>query len=232
MTPASRQAATGHRILIVEDEPAIADTLRFALEREGFDVVWCQLALEGEKALAIGADLVLLDVGLPDESGLDLLRRVRRTSDIPILILTARADEVDRVVGLELGADDYVVKPFSPREVVARVKAILKRSSPGRRLPPGDFEHDHAGRRMGYRGTWLPLTASEYRILAVLVDSPGRVFSRGQLLDALGETADDVLERTVDSHVKALRSKLRIVCADHDPIETHRGFGYSLRAAS
>jgi two-component system, OmpR family, catabolic regulation response regulator CreB len=220
------------RILIIEDEPAIADTLRFALEREGFGVVWCQLAHDGEKALAEGADLLLLDVGLPDESGFDLLRRIRRSSDVPVLMLTARADEVDRIVGLELGADDYVVKPFSPREVVARVKVILKRSSPGRRLPAGGFEHDQPGRKLKYRGTWLALTASEYRVLSVLVDSPGQVYSRSQLLDAIGDATEDVLERTVDSHVKALRAKLRSVSPDSDPIETHRGFGYSLRANS
>jgi two-component system catabolic regulation response regulator CreB len=231
MTP-RRPRDSGDRILIVEDEPAIADTLRFALEREGFCVSWCQLAREAESALAKGADLLLLDVGLPDESGFDLLRRIRRTSDVPVLMLTARTDEVDRVVGLEIGADDYVVKPFSPREVVARVKAILKRSAPGRRIVGSGFEHDEGGRRLSYQGKWLALTASEYRLLAVLTESPGRVFSRSQLLDALGDAAEGILERTIDSHVKSLRSKLKTISPDVDPIETHRGFGYSLRRHS
>ncbi|MEO7387796.1 MAG: two-component system response regulator CreB [Gammaproteobacteria bacterium] len=220
------------RILIIEDEPAIADALRFALEREGFSVAWFQLASEGERALGAGADLLILDVGLPDESGFDLLRRLRQRSDVPVLMLTARAEEVDRIVGLELGADDYVVKPFSPREVVARVKTILKRSRPGRRLAASDFEHDEAGHRLAFRGNWLVLTPSEYRILALLVGSPGRVFSRAQLVEVLGDAAGDSLERTIDSHIKSLRAKVREFSADGDPIETSRGFGYSLRRPS
>lgn len=224
--------ASSGRILIIEDEPAIADTLRFALEREGYAVAWFQLASEGERALGAGADLVILDVGLPDESGFDLLRRLRQRSDVPVLMLTARAEEVDRIVGLELGADDYVVKPFSPREVVARVKTILKRSRPGRRLAASEFEHDEAGHRLAFRGNWLALTPSEYRILALLVGAPGRVFSRGQLVEALGDAAGDSLERTIDSHIKSVRAKVREISADGDPIETSRGFGYSLRRSS
>ncbi|HSC80270.1 MAG TPA: two-component system response regulator CreB, partial [Chitinolyticbacter sp.] len=204
----------------------------FALQREGYAVDWQRLARDGEAALA-GAQLVILDVGLPDDSGFEVLKRIRRAGDIPVLMLTARADEIDRIVGLELGADDYVVKPFSPREVVARVRAILKRLQPRsaeRTEEISGFEHDVAGRRIRYRGHWLTLTPSEYRVLALLISAPGRVFSRAQLLDALGEAAEDSFERTIDSHVKSVRAKLRDVDANTDPIETHRGFGYALRA--
>ncbi|GLS02864.1 DNA-binding response regulator [Chitiniphilus shinanonensis] len=218
------------RILLIEDEPAIADTLAFALRREGFEVDWRRLARDGEAALP-GAALVILDVGLPDDSGFEVLKRIRRQGEVPVLMLTARADEVDRIVGLELGADDYVVKPFSPREVVARVRAILKRT--GARVattaPATALEHDAAARRLRYRGHWLALTPSEYRVLALLASAPGRVFSRAQLLDALGEAAEDSFERVIDSHVKSVRAKLREIAPDDDPIETHRGFGYSLK---
>lgn len=218
------------RIVIAEDELAIADSLAFTLRRDGFDVAICSLARDAEVASAT-ADLLILDVGLPDESGFDLLRRLRQTSDLPVLMLTSRSDEVDRVVGLELGADDYVVKPFSPREVVARVKAILKRDRRGT-IPasagPG-LVHDRLAHRISYRGTLLALTLSEYRLLGALAARPGQVLSRGQLLDALGDAATDTFERTVDSHIKAIRAKLRAVSPAEDPIETHRGLGYSLR---
>jgi len=222
---------TKRHIVIVEDEPAIADTLRFALEREGFGVTWCQLARDAADPITRGATLVILDVGLPDESGFEFLKRLRRTLDVPVLLLTARAEEVDRILGLELGADDYVVKPFSPREVVARVRAIIKRTAHDVRNQATNLDHDEAGRRFLFLGKVLALTAAEYRILAVLANAPGRVYSRSQLLDAIGsDSADAILERTVDSHVKAIRGKLRAVSVEHDPIETHRGFGYSLRA--
>jgi two-component system catabolic regulation response regulator CreB len=218
------------RIVIAEDELAIADSLAFLLRRDGFEVAICALSRDAEIA-SKNADLLILDVGLPDESGFELLRRLRQTSDLPVLMLTSRGDEVDRVVGLELGADDYVVKPFSPREVVARVRAILKRGRHRSRPldPDPGVVHDQLAQRISYRGTPLSLTLSEYRVLAALVARPGQVLSRGQLLDALGDAATDTFERTIDSHVKAIRAKLRGVSPDDDPIETHRGLGYSLR---
>ncbi|SMC20802.1 two-component system, OmpR family, catabolic regulation response regulator CreB [Andreprevotia lacus DSM 23236] len=229
-------------ILLLEDEAAIADTLQFALQREGMQVQWVSLVSQAEALLAAGGfDLAVFDIGLPDGSGLELLRRLRRSSELPVLLLTARADEVDRIVGLELGADDYVVKPFSPREVAARVKTILKRVRPaapaavsavtGEASTAGArFEHDVAGRRISYQGRRLALTPAEYNVLALLLAQPGRVYSRAQLLDALGEAAEDSFERTIDSHIKTLRAKLREITPAADPIETHRGFGYALSA--
>lgn len=219
------------QIILIEDEPAIADTLTFALQREGWQVTHFGLAHAAETYLAShSADLVVLDVGLPDDSGFEVLKRLRRSSEVPVLLLTARAEEVDRILGLELGADDYVVKPFSPREVAARVRAILKRSRivvsavSTQKL----FVHDVAARRITFSSTNLILTPSEYHLLIALLARPGNVLSRSQLLDALGDAAEDSFERTVDSHIKSLRAKLRHVRSDLDPIVTHRGFGYSV----
>ncbi len=231
------------RILIVDDEPAIADTLAYALKAEGFAADCCTL---GGEALALlqgnGHDLVVLDVGLPDMSGFDVCRSLRRFSEVPVLFLTARADEVDRVVGLELGADDYVAKPFSPREVVSRVRAILRRLRPERQAARAStdapsaaaaarFTIDSEGLRIAYHGAWLPLTRYEYLLLALLLERPGRVLSRPQIMEAVWQDDGESLERTVDTHVKTLRAKLKAVRPDDDPIATHRGLGYSIVAS-
>lgn len=227
------------RILIVDDEPAIADMVMYALRTEGYAPEWVGLARDALNRLAAadGAEfaLVVLDVGLPDGSGFDVCRELRRHSDVPVIFLTARADEVDRIVGLELGADDYVAKPFSPRELASRVRAILRRARPAPApagvvaLEPARFRHDPEGARVAYHGVWLSLTRYEYRLLATLVERPGRVFSRAQLMEQVWHDAEESLERTVDAHVKTLRAKLRTVSDCDDPIETHRGLGYSLR---
>ncbi|MFS1289909.1 two-component system response regulator CreB [Pseudomonas piscis] len=218
-------------ILIVEDEAAIADTLVFALQGEGFSTTWLSLgraALEYQQATP--ADLVILDIGLPDISGFETCKQLRRFSEVPVMFLSARDGEIDRVVGLEIGADDYVVKPFSPREVAARVKAILKRMVP-RPAPEPEaatlFTIDPERVQISYRGQALSLTRHEFRLLQCLLEQPERVFSREQLLDALGVMADVGYERNIDSHVKSLRAKLRLVAAQAEPIQTHRGLGYS-----
>ncbi len=213
-------------ILIVEDEAAIADTLIFALQGEGFATTWLTL---GQAALAhqrqIPADLVILDIGLPDISGFETCRQLRRFSEVPVMFLSARDGEIDRVVGLEIGADDYVVKPFSPREVAARVRAILKRVGPV--VAPAVFQIDRERMQITYRGQPLSLTRHEFRLLQSLLEQPERVFSREQLLDAVGVPADAGYERNIDTHIKSLRSKLRSVAAQAEPIQTHRGLGYS-----
>ncbi|UVE18175.1 two-component system response regulator CreB [Pseudomonas sp. LS44] len=217
-------------ILIVEDEAAIADTLIYALHGEGFTTTWLSLAgaaLEFQRQTP--ADLWILDVGLPDISGFEACKRLRRFSEVPVIFLTARDGEIDRVVGLEIGADDYVVKPFSPREVAARVKAILKRVAPLVPAAVGDagpFEVDSLRQRIRYHGQALSLTRHEFRLLEQLLGQPERVFSREQLLDGLGVAADAGYERNIDSHIKSLRAKLRQV-AVAEPIQTHRGLGYS-----
>ncbi len=218
-----------HQILVVEDEVAIADTLLYALTGEGFAARRVAVAAQALELLRGGGiDFVILDVGLPDMTGFEACKQLRRFSNVPVMFLTARAEEVDRVVGLEIGADDYVVKPFSPREVVARVRAILKRSN-GHGAPPADaeFHVDVERLQIHYRGQLLRLTALEFRLLQQLLAHPERVQTREQLLAAVGVPADSGYERNIDTHIKALRAKLREVSPEHEPIQTHRGFGYS-----
>lgn len=230
------------RILLVEDEPSIAEIVEFALAGEGFQISWRALAGDAEaELLAAPYDLVVLDLGLPDGSGLELLKRIRRHSEVPVTILSARNAELDRVLGLELGADDYVTKPFSPRELAARVKAILKRTirrdsaaplSPGR--PPATnawFELDEDRARINFCGGPLELTRYEYLILKTLLAQPERIFSRQQLMDRVWPDPLASFERSVDTHIKTLRAKLREIDPERDPIRTHRGLGYSVRIA-
>jgi two-component system catabolic regulation response regulator CreB len=217
------------QILIVEDEVAIADALQFALQAEGFLASHVTLGQDALARLHTGrTDLVVLDVGLPDMSGFECCKALRRFSQVPVMFLTARADEIDRVVGLEIGADDYVVKPFSPREVVARVRAILKRSS-GAATAAAEFVIDLQRLQISYRGRMLKLTALEFRLLQQLASAPERVFSREELLAAVGAATEAGYERNIDTHIKSLRAKLREIAPDSEPIQTHRGFGYSYR---
>lgn len=217
------------RILLVEDEGAIAQTIEFSLRAEGFD---CVHALTGGAALrhaaSDGFDLAILDVGLPDIGGFALCRELRRARELPVIFLTARSAEADRVLGLELGADDYVAKPFSPRELVARVRAVLRRSqgTPKR----NGFDHDAIGHRIHFRGKPLDLTRYEYGLLAALLQRPGAILSRAQLMDRVWGGGSDSSDRTVDTHIKTLRAKLRDIDPDSDPIRTQRGLGYALQA--
>lgn len=229
-------------ILVIEDEPAIADTLVYALRTEGMTPVW--RAQGGDAELVMTTEpvaLVILDVGLPDGSGFDVCRRLRARWPVPILFLTARDAEIDRVVGLEIGGDDYVTKPFSPREVVARVRAILRRTRGNGAAavltePPSDstaraeFVVNQERCEVSYRGVRLMLTRYEYRLLVLLVAAPGRVYSRDVLMSQVWDDPGASLDRTVDAHVKSLRAKLREVDPTSDPIETRRGLGYCLRA--
>jgi len=216
-------------VLLVEDEAAIADTVVYALQGEGYTTRWVQLGREALAALRDAPfDFVILDVGLPDISGFEVCKAIRRESDIPILFLTARSEEIDRVVGLEIGGDDYVAKPFSPRELVARVKAILKRVEP---TPPSGipWELDESRARIRYHGQTLNLTRTEYRILKTLLGQPERIYSREQLMERAWESPESSFDRAVDTHIKTLRAKLRAVAPDDEPIRTHHGLGYSLR---
>ncbi len=218
-------------ILIIEDEQGIADTVTYALEREGFRALWAPIGAEGMTRLESGGvDLVILDIGLPDISGFDLVTAIRKRSGVPLLMLTARSGEIDRVLGLELGADDYIIKPFSPRELVARVRAVLRRSV-GTPVVPGNvpFAIDEERRQIAYRGERLDLARYEYEILRLLIRRPGWVFTREKIMEMVWIEPDESFERTVDTHIKTIRAKLRSVDPDTDPIMTHRGVGYSLR---
>jgi two-component system, OmpR family, catabolic regulation response regulator CreB len=220
------------KLLLLEDDPAIAKTVVFALQREGYTVEHCILLRDARSYLARHTvDALILDVGLPDGNGLDLCREVRATGLTPVLMLSARGEEFDRVLGLELGADDYMAKPFSPRELVARVRALLRRSTAtGPRVAdaPDVFLVDAAGQRITLLGHVLDLTRREYGLLAKLLEANGRIHSREQLLDAVWGQAADSTDRTVDTHIKTLRAKLRMVDASREYISTHRGMGYSI----
>ncbi len=235
-------------ILLLEDEESIADALIFSLNAEGFTVTWCQLVQEAI-VHAANVDLLILDVGLPDGNGFEFCKQIRRQSEVPVIFLTARASEIDRVVGLEIGADDYVVKPFSPRELVARVKAILKRtkrqptaaaeltSEPMSQLLTspqhtasqqiGDFLHTPTAVQIMLNNQLLPLTALEYRLLSHFLTHPQQVLSREQLLQSCGQAIDAGYDRNIDTHIKSLRAKFRR-CSALNYLITQRGFGYSL----
>jgi len=217
-------------ILIVEDETAIADTLIYALESERFTVAHFTTGSEGLNYLqASEPDLVILDIGLPDMTGLDLCREIRRFSQIPVLFLTARSSEVDQVLGLELGADDYVTKPFSPRAIVARIRAILRRGRSQNESDTTLLQHDEAKMMIQCCGQPLSLTAHEYRLLAILLSQPGRVFTREQLLEQAWHDPGSAMDRTIDAHIKSLRSKIRKYSQEAaDTIQTRRGLGYTL----
>jgi two-component system catabolic regulation response regulator CreB len=227
------------RILLLEDEQAIADTLLYALQSEGFEVRHVRLAREALAAFEQAPpDLAILDVGVPDGNGFDVCRAIRRSSDLPIVFLTARHEEIDRVLGLELGADDYVVKPFSPREVGARVRAILRRSAAGGApavvSAPTPAAHsvltlDEQAQRIACAGELLALTRYEFLLLATLLRRPQRIFSRTELMELVWGGAPHTSDRTVDAHIKLLRAKLRERGLATEVIQTHRHMGYSLR---
>ena len=217
------------KILIVEDESAIADTLIYILEAEGFEVSWVML---GSVAIDFIAkrdfDLVILDVGLPDMNGFEVCKIIRLTNQLPIIFLTARGEEIDRIVGLEIGGDDYVTKPFSPREVAARVKTILKRVTPAisNDVDPTILRRAPSGCDFILMGQALALTAIEFKLLNHLYSQPHLVFSREQLLQACGQFCDIGYERNIDTHIKTIRNKIKKHDATLQVIKTHRGFGY------
>jgi DNA-binding response OmpR family regulator len=219
-------------ILVVEDEMKIARLVRDFLEHAGFEVL---VAGNGESALASARgtrpDLVVLDLGLPGRDGLDVTRELRRSSNVPIVMLTARGDEADRIIGLELGADDYIVKPFSPKELVARVRAVLRRTGSAGEggaevLRAADVEVDLRRMRVNVGGRTVELTPTEFDLLATFVREPGRVFTRGQLLDAVRGVAFESYERAIDAHVKNIRKKIEPGAGRPRYILTVHGVGY------
>jgi DNA-binding response OmpR family regulator len=224
-------------VLIVEDEPAIAESLSFALRRDGFTVEVANCLAQSNGKVA-HADLILLDLMLPDGSGFDLIVQVRRNGLRPaIIVLSSRDEEADRVAALETGADDYVTKPFSPREVVARVRAVLRRAQPNGNAQPAEpsvptplpvlpVQVDATTRRASVHGVVLELTRVEFDLLASLVEEPGRVYTRAQLIDKVWGDGFAITDRTVDSHIKGLRKKVSEAGGDPNLVETVRGVGY------
>jgi DNA-binding response OmpR family regulator len=214
------------RVLLVEDDEPIAESLTRGLSRYGFEVRWVQTGAEALGALDDAA-IVLVDLGLPDMDGLDVCRELRARGDVPIIVISARSDEVDRVVGLELGADDYVTKPFGVREVVARMRAVLRRSQPAQKEPPqehGRLRIDRRGRRVHLDGGEVELTPKEFDLLAFLAEEPGAVFTREQIMEAVWDENWFGPTKTLDVHVGVLRRKL----GDAASLETVRGVGFRL----
>ena len=224
------------KVLVVEDDPRISDVLEYALKAEGYDVQTAQRGREAtELARRSPPGLIVLDVGLPDIDGFEVCRLVRTFSDVPVIFLTSRSDEIDRVVGLEIGGDDYVVKPFSPRELLARIKAIRRRNDSARAPAPanpsaselsyGPLTIDPERFRIHCQGREIVLTAQEFKLLELLVRHPGRVFTRAQVLNRAWGDGGLVTDRTIDVHVKSLRKKF----GKFEFIETVRGIGYRVR---
>lgn len=226
------------RVLLVEDEASIADNIKYALNAASFDVLW---ATSGMDALNLfkeqTIDLVILDIGLPDIDGFEVCRQIRETSQVPLLFLTARSDEIDRVVGLEMGADDYICKPFSPRELVARVKTNLRRyQAPLSAIPETPVLSTEVEililndeyRTVHFCGQLIEVTRYEFGILQVMINHPKRVYSREELLEKVWHEPDNSMDRVVDTHIKTLRAKLKAVNEEKELIKTHRGIGYSL----
>ena len=229
------------RVLVIEDESDIRDLLSYNLASNGYEVQTADTGQHGLDAIeSFTPDVVLLDLMLPDVPGTEICRRIRANTDQvqpAIIMLTAKGEEIDRVVGLEMGADDYIVKPFSLRELVARVRMVMRRGANSHNtnsnavaapVTSGRFQHDSVRKQLSFCGQPLDLTLHEYQLLEALLQHPGRVYTRAQLLDQAWEAPDHRLDRTVDSHIKSLRAKLREVNAAADPIRTHRGMGYSL----
>ena len=222
-------------ILVVDDEPEIVRLVRSYLEQDGYRVV---TAYNGEEALYAARhekpDLVVLDILMPKMDGLEFTRRVRREQDVPIIMLTARAEETDRIVGLEMGADDYVTKPFSPRELVARVRAVLRRAQPSDEREPapvlraGPIKLDRTTHTVTVADEPVDLTPTEFDVMEVLLRQPGRVYSRTEILEAVQGVAFEAYERTVDAHIKNLRQKVESDPANPNYILTVRGAGYRL----
>lgn len=221
-------------ILIVEDEAAIVRLVRDYLVHDGFQAITAGTAGDALQRIRMDKpDLLVLDLGLPDRNGLDILREVRRNGDLPVIILTARGEETDRIVGLELGADDYMVKPFSPKELVARVRAVLRRvearsAANHDHLTVGDLSVDVPRMRVLRGETPIDLTATEFQILVAMAREPGRVFTRANLLDVIHGMAIEAYERAIDAHIKNLRRKLEPEPAHPRYIQTVHGVGYRM----
>ncbi len=232
LAPISEERTVAN-VLVVDDDSHIREVVRFALEKAGYSVVE---AGDGAAALAAFAarpyDAIVLDIIMPEQDGIEVCRRLRESSDVPILFLSSRDEEIDRVLGLEIGADDYVTKPFSPRELVARIKALLRRSKPRpetpcNRLERGELTMDPERHQCFWGATEVVLTVTEFALLHTLLRTPGKVFTRDELVDRAYGHGHVITERTVDSHIRRIRKKLKELGAD--PIETVYGMGYKLK---
>jgi len=217
-------------VLVIEDDAKISQLLIDYLTQADYQT---QAIFDGQVALDVLAhstpSAIILDLMLPSVDGIEICKQVRKVSDVPILMLTARIDEIDRLLGLDVGADDYVCKPFSPKEVLARVRALIRRSQ-GMVITPSRWQVDEESLRIAWQGQWLPLTTVEFRILHLLIKRSGRVFSRSQLLDCVYDDLHDINDRTIDSHIKNIRRKIQTIDPTNDSISSIYGMGYRFEA--
>lgn len=221
-------------ILVVDDEPKILDVVEYALQKEGYNVITVQ---NGQEALEMynseKIDFIVLDINLPDFTGFDICKEIRTKSKVPILMLTSRDAEIDRVVGLEIGADDYVPKPFSPRELIARIKAIMRRSSEfennAGKHTVGPFTIDREKFQIILNGKLLELSKTEFNLFEVLMKRPGKVFERAELFKKAWSSDYVATDRTIDAHIKSIRKKIKQIAPNLDPVETIRGVGYKIK---
>ncbi|MFB5651717.1 response regulator [Leptospira wolffii] len=216
-------------IFFFQAEDGIRDTIRIVLESEGFRMLTAMTGKDCLTLLEESPDLLVLDVGLPDSNGFEILKELRKKYSTPVILLTARESELDRILGLELGADDYMVKPFSPRELTARIRAVLRRYDVKSQEKPNDFFADEDRKTIHYFGKALTLTPYEYKTLVLFLKRRGRIFTREEIMDLVWTEPEESFDRAVDTVIKNLRFRLKEIRPDLDPIETRRGQGYGLK---
>ncbi|MCT8333779.1 response regulator [Leptospira sp. 85282-16] len=217
------------KILLIEDEPGIQETIQITLESEGFFVFLASTGKQGLLLLSNDISLIILDIGLPDQNGFEVLKEIRKSFQTPVIFLTARNTEIDKVLGLEIGADDYIVKPFSPRELLARIRAILRRTLPTQLIENSKFKISLDKKLVYLNGKSLNLSPYEYKTLELFFKWPGRIFTREEIMDNVWTEPEDSFDRAVDTVIKNIRARFKELEPDFDPIETRRGQGYGLK---
>ncbi|XDD54584.1 response regulator [Leptospira sp. WS4.C2] len=217
------------KILLIEDEPGIQETIQITLESEGFSVSLASTGKEGIQKVSHDISLIVLDIGLPDQSGFEVLKEIRKSFQTPVIFLTARNTEIDKVLGLEIGADDYLVKPFSPRELLARIRAILRRTTQPQPMEDHKFRISLDKKLVYLNGKSLNLSPYEYKTMELFFKWPGRIFTREEIMDNVWTEPEDSFDRAVDTVIKNIRARFKEIENDFDPIETRRGQGYGLK---
>ncbi|MCG6143583.1 response regulator [Leptospira bandrabouensis] len=217
------------KILLIEDEPGIQETIQITLESEGFFVFLASTGKDGIQLVSKDISLIILDIGLPDQNGFEVLKEIRKSFQTPVIFLTARNTEIDKVLGLEIGADDYIVKPFSPRELLARIRAILRRTIPTQFVEESKFRISLDKKLVYFNGKTLNLSPYEYKTMELFFRWPGRIFTREEIMDSVWTEPEDSFDRAVDTVIKNIRARFKELDPDFDPIETRRGQGYGLK---
>ncbi|MCW7480538.1 response regulator [Leptospira kanakyensis] len=217
------------KILLIEDEPGIQETIQISLESEGFSVLVTSTGKEGIQKVSNDISLIILDIGLPDQNGFEVLKEIRKKYQTPVIFLTARNTEIDKILGLEIGADDYIVKPFSPRELLARIRAILRRTNPSQNLEDHKLRISLDKKLVYLNGQTLNLSPYEYKTMELFFKWPGRIFTREEIMDSVWTEPEDSFDRAVDTVIKNIRARFKEMEPDFDPIETRRGQGYGLK---